>query len=75
MPQIVYRSLVVHLERQLTRVIKLNPPVQDTLALNEPAPDNGDPTDMQNQIAALLQNSTLLRSYENMMQQYEDSLT
>ena len=30
---------------------------------------------MANQIAALLQNSTLLRSYETMMQQYEDSLT
>lgn len=30
---------------------------------------------MANQIATLLQNSTLLRSYETLMQQYEDQLT
>jgi len=49
--------------------------VQDQLQQQAPEPELGEPSDMANQIAALLQNSTLLRSYETMMQQYEDSLT
>jgi hypothetical protein len=48
--------------------------VQDQL--HEAAePELGEPSDMTNQIASLLQNSTLLRSYETLMQQYEESLT
>jgi hypothetical protein len=46
--------------------------VQDSLSKQEP--EIGDASDIANQIAVLLSNSVLLRSYETMMQEYEDSL-
>ena len=60
------------MEKQISRVIKLNPVAQDLL--NKDKAENADPNDMQNQIAQLLQNSTLLRSYESVIQGFEEQL-
>lgn len=44
------------------------------MAQHQAEAEIGEATDMANQIATLLQNSTLLKSYETLMQQYEDSM-
>ena len=52
----------------------LNPALGDDLNLREPgvpAEPNEAEADQSNQVAALIQNSTLLKSYEQLMQQFE----
>lgn len=60
--------LVSHLERQLLRVIKLNPAAQDILNKHTNDSEPAEASDAANQLAQLLQSSTLLRSYETLMQ-------
>ena len=51
----------------------LNPALADDLNNKGDAPAADDPPqdDKSNQLAALIQNSTLLKSYEQLMQQFE----
>ena len=65
---------VSYLEKQLSRAVQLNPALGDDLNLREPgvpAEPNEAEADQSNQVAALIQNSTLLKSYEQLMQQFE----
>lgn len=62
-------NLVGYLEKQLQRAISLNPSLADDLNTSPSKADapaaNDPPEDPQaNQLANLIQNSTLLKSYE-----------
>jgi hypothetical protein len=61
------------LEKQLSRAIQLNPALADDLNQRLEAPNAGSDQvdDQQNQVANLIQNSTLLKSYEQLMAQFE----
>ena len=64
---------VSYLEKQLTRAVNLNPALADDLNDREEAKkplDDGE-GEQNNQIASLIQNSTLIKSYEQLMQQFE----
>ena len=64
---------VSYLEKQLTRAVNLNPALADDLNDREEAkkPLDDAEGEQNNQIASLIQNSTLIKSYEQLMQQFE----
>ncbi len=68
-------SLVAYLERQLSRAIQLNPAINDELLSQPPVGadtiDGGNVDDHASILANMLQASTLMKSYEQLMQQYE----
>ena len=66
---------VAYLERQLARAIQLNPAINDELLSQPPVAadtiDGGNVDDHASILANMIQGSTLIKSYEQMMQQYE----
>ena len=56
--------------------MKLNPQNQSSISLETPADDPSvEVSDMPDHLARLLHQSTLLKSYEALMQQYEEQST
>ena len=56
--------------------MKLSPQNQSSISLETPADDPSvEVSDMANHLARLLHQSTLLKSYEALMQQYEEQST
>lgn len=68
-------SHAYYLQKQLDRILTANPEMQDYIQNKNdlPAPSKEQLED-QDQIAQLINNSTLIKSYEQVMQQYEVSL-
>jgi hypothetical protein len=66
---------VSYLERQLARAVQLNPAINDELLTQPPVAadtmDGGNVDDHASVMAKMIQGSTLIKSYEQMMQQYE----
>ena len=69
----MFLPVVTYLEKQLSRAIQLNPALADDLnqRLEAPNASSDQVDDQQNQVANLIQNSTLLKSYEQLMAQFE----
>lgn len=56
----------------MQRVLKLNPALKPGEEATGDQNPGDAPSDLASQLATLLHNSTLLKSYESIMQQYED---
>lgn len=69
---------MAYLERQLSRAIQLNPAINDELLSQPPVGadtiggiEGGNVDDHASLMANMIQGSTLIKSYEQIMQQYE----